>query len=65
MHRGPREERETKRIWNWLTSHLDSRLATSVAVGAFLGLAVFEVLKYVIGLAVVVVLMPIILIRAC
>ena len=39
-----------KRIWNWFTSHLDSRLATSVAVGAFLGLAVFEVIKYVIGL---------------
>ena len=39
-----------KRIWNWFTSRLDSRLATSVAVGAFLGLAVFEVIKYVIGL---------------
>ena len=38
-----------KRIWNWFTSRLDSRLATSVAVGAFLGLAVFEVIKYVIG----------------
>ena len=31
-----------KRIWNWFTSRLDSRLATSVAVGAFTGLTVFE-----------------------
>ena len=30
-----------KRIWNWFTARLDSRLATSVAVGAFTGLAVF------------------------
>ena len=51
-----------KRIWNWVTSRPDSRLATSVAVGAALGLAVFEVLKYVIGLTVVALLM---LTRAC
>lgn len=41
-----------KEIWNWFTSHLDSRVATSAAVGAVLGLVAFQVLKIVIGLAV-------------
>ena len=45
------------RIWNWFTSHLDSRLVTNATVGVFLGLAVFEVFKSVIGLAVVFLMM--------
>ena len=34
-----------RRIWTWMTSQLDARLVTNVAVGAVLGLVALEVLK--------------------
>ena len=42
---------EMRRIWTWITSQLDTRLVTNVAVGAVLGLVALEVLKLVVSLA--------------
>ena len=46
---------ELRRIWTWLTSQLDTRLVTNVAVGAVLGLLTLEVIKLLITLVVTVV----------
>ena len=46
---------EMRRIWTWLTSQLDTRLVTNVAVGAVLGLLTLEVIKLLITLVVTVV----------
>lgn len=41
-----------KKAWDWIVFRLDSRLATNVAVGAAIGLGVFEGFKLLIELVV-------------
>ncbi len=49
-----------------MTSQLDTRLVTNVAVGAVLGLLTFEVIKLLITLVVTVVgVLTVMLFRAC
>lgn len=57
---------EMRRIWTWLTSQLDPRLVTNVAVGAVLGLLTLEVIKLLVTLVVAVVgVLTVMLFRAC
>ena len=46
---------ELRRIWTWLTSQLDTRLVTNVAVGVVLGLLTLEVIELLLTIVVAVV----------
>lgn len=46
---------ELRRIWTWLTSQLDTRLVTNVAVGVVLGLLTLEVIELLITFVVAVI----------
>ena len=44
------DKAKLRRIWNWFTSQLDTRLVTNVAVGVVLGLLALEVVKLLLTL---------------